>query len=108
KLRDGGVEVITFYTPWRHHLQYEGGKYWFDFEGKTKDSRDVIHFMQLIERLGLYMIVKPGPFVHSELNVGGLPDLVSPTFNPGMPAARRHHGRACRWGYDNSQLPSPM
>lgn len=108
KLRDGGVDLITFYTPWRHHLQFEEGGYWFDFEGKTKDSRDLVGFLELVKSLGLLMIVKPGPFVHSELNVGGLPDMVCPLFNPGMPAARRHHGRPNRWTYDNSILPAPL
>ncbi|MBX3415863.1 MAG: beta-galactosidase [Pirellulales bacterium] len=108
KLRDGGVELITFYTPWRHHLQCTEGKYWLDFEGQTKDSRDLIGFLKLVKELDLLMIVKPGPFVHSELNVGGLPDLVCPLFNPGMPAARRHHGRPNRWTYDNSILPAPL
>lgn len=108
KLKDSGVNVITFYTPWRHHLQFESGKRWYDFDGRTKDSRDLVGFLKLIERLDLYMIVKPGPFVHSELNVGGLPDLVCPSFNPGMPPARRHHGRPNRWTYDNSQLPAPL
>lgn len=108
KLRDSGVNVITFYTPWRHHLQWEGGRHWYDFDGRTKDSRDLVGFLELIESLGLYMIVKNGPFVHSELNVGGLPDLVSPSFNPGMPAARRYHGGVCYWSYDASILPAPL
>lgn len=108
KLKASGVNVITFYTPWRHHLQYDNGRRWYDFDGRTKDSRDLASFLKLVDSLELYMIVKPGPFVHSELNVGGLPDIVSPTFNPGIPPARRHHGRPNRWTYDNSQLPAAM
>lgn len=108
KLKEGGVNVITFYTPWRHHLQWDAGRRWYDFEGKTKDSRDLVGYLELIQTLGLYMIVKPGPFVHSELNVGGLPDLVEPTLNPEIPAARRHHGGPAMWSYDASVLPSPM
>lgn len=103
-----GVNTITFYIPWRHHLQWENGRRWYDFEGKTKDNRDVLGYMRRIADLGLYMIVKPGPFIHSELNIGGLPDLVSPSFNPGMPAARRHHGGPAYWGYDASILPAAM
>ena len=37
-----------------------------------------------------------------------MPDLVSPTFNPGLPAAARHHGKPAYWGYDASQLPAPF
>jgi beta-galactosidase len=103
-----GVNTITFYIPWRHHLQWDNGRRWYDFEGRTKDNRDVIGYMRRIADLGLYMIVKPGPFIHSELNIGGLPDLVSPSFNPGMAAARRHHGGPAYWGYDASILPAAM
>jgi len=108
KLKAAGVELITFYTPWRHHLQWSAGRPWYDFEGRTKDSRDLKGFLQRIADVGLLMIVKPGPFVHSELNVGGLPDFVCPTFNPEMPPARRHHGGPCYWTYDASQLPEPL
>jgi beta-galactosidase len=109
KQKAAGVNTITFYIPWRHHLRFDdaGGRF-YDFTGSTKDSRDVIGYMQRIEALGLYMIVKPGPFIHSELNIGGLPDLVSPSFNPGMPAARRHHGQPAYWSYDASILPAAL
>jgi len=108
KLQQSGVEVITFYTPWRHHLQIQGGEHTFDFDGTTKDSRDLRSFLTTIAELGLYMIVKPGPFVHSELNVGGLPDFLCPSFNGAIPAARRHHGGPCYWTYDASILPAPL
>lgn len=108
KLRDAAVNTITFYIPWRHHLRIENGRRTFDFTGRTKDSRNVVGFIEKVASYGLYMIIKPGPFVHSELNIGGLPDLVSPSFNPGMPPARRHHGGPCYWSYDASQLPAPF
>lgn len=108
KLRDCGINTITFYIPWRHHLRFEQGRRVFDFTGRTKDSRDLAGFLAKVAEYGFLMIAKPGPFVHSELNVGGLPDLVSPSFNPGMPPARRHHGKPCYWSYDASQLPAPF
>jgi beta-galactosidase len=108
KLIAAGVNCITFYIPWRHHLCQENGSTTYDFTGRTKDSRDVVGFMQLVESLGLLMIAKPGPFVHSELNVGGLPDLVSPSFNSEMPPVRRHHGEPVIWCYDATQLPAPF
>lgn len=108
KLRDAGVNTITFYFCWRHHLREENGQRWYDFTGKTKESRNVAGFIKKVAEYGLYMIIKPGPFIHSETNIGGLPDLVSPSFNPGMPPARRHHGKPCYWSYDASQLPAPF
>ena len=28
KLKEGGINLITFYTPWRHHLQWDGSRRW--------------------------------------------------------------------------------
>ncbi len=107
KLKAAGVNCITFYIPWRHHLCWDGGKAWYDFTGKTRDNRDVVGFLREVQNAGLLMIAKPGPFVHSELNVGGLPDLVSPTFNESIPPARRHHDGPVVWCYDATKLPAP-
>lgn len=108
KLKQAAVNVIITYIPWRHHLRMENGRRFYDFTGETKDSRDVVTFLKTVESTGFLMILKPGPFVHSELNVGGLPDLVSPSFNPEMSAARRHHGGPAYWTYDATQLPAPF
>jgi beta-galactosidase len=108
KLKEAGINVITTYIPWRHHLRLENGERRYDFTGETKDSRDVVTFLKTVESFGFYLILKPGPFVHSELNIGGLPDFVSPTYNPEVPAARRHHGGPAIWTYDASQLPAPF
>lgn len=107
KLKNLGVNVITFYTPWRHHIQFDNGRLWYDFTGETKDSRDLVTFLKTIEQVGLLMIFKPGPFVHSELNVGGLPDLVTPTFNPAIAGMQRFDGSPVRWCFDNAILPAP-
>ncbi len=108
KLKDSGVNCILFYICWRHHLRIEDGKRNYDFTGRTKDSRNVIGFMKAIEAMGLQFVVKPGPFIHSELNVGGLPDLVCPKYCPETPAARRNHGRPVIWEYDATPLPAPF
>ncbi|MBX9656664.1 beta-galactosidase [bacterium] len=108
KLKASGANTIDFYIPWRHHMLIQNDHRVYDFTGWTKDSRDVVTWMKTIESLGLYMIVKPGPFIHSELNIGGLPDVVSPTYSPGVPAQRRHHGKMAYWGYDASALPAPF
>jgi beta-galactosidase len=109
KLKAANANTVTFYVPWRHHLCLdEHGRRSYDFTGRTKDSRDLVTFLKLIADRDLYMIAKPGPFVHSELNIGGLPDIVSPSFNPAVTVARRHDGSTYIWEYDRSQLPSPF
>ncbi len=107
QLADAHASVITFYVPWRHHLvEYRDGRQRFDLQGSTLPERDVAGFIERCGRLGLYVIAKPGPFVHSELNIGGLPDLVSPGVDPAIEPARGYDGSPLRWDYDGSILPS--
>ena len=108
KMKAAGINIVVAYFPWRHHMRVEDGKRSYDFTGKTKDSRDVVTFLKLVEAAGFLMILKPGPFIHSELNIGGLPDLVSPSFNPEIHPLRRHHGGPAYWAYDATQLPAPF
>ncbi len=109
KLKAADVNTITFYLPWRHHLRVDdAGRRSFDFTGETKDSRDVVTFMKLMAERGLYMIAKPGPFIHSELNIGGLPDITSPSFNPDITVCRAHDQSRVTWEYCRSELPSPF
>ncbi|HOA13217.1 MAG TPA: beta-galactosidase [Myxococcota bacterium] len=109
KLKEGGINVICFYMPWRHHIVHDpvDGTISYDFDGRTLDSRDLRTFIRLCQEKGLHMLAKPGPFVHSELNIGGLPDVASPSFNPEIEPVRVWDGRPLFWEYDNTQLPSP-
>lgn len=105
-LRRAHVNTITFYVPWRHHLIGGDKNLNYDFSGKTKDSRDLEYFLSLCSELGFYMIAKPGPFVHSELNIGGLPDIASPSFNSKIEPVRDWKGKPLVWQYDQTSLPS--
>jgi beta-galactosidase len=76
KLKALGHEFITCYFPWRHHEIEIDGSRRFDFTGETAPNRDVIGFLKLCQEKSLKVIAKPGPFVHAELNYGGLPNWV--------------------------------
>lgn len=82
KLKRIGHTVITIYIPWRHHDLLNNGQRQYDFTGKTLASRNVIGFIRLCQEKGLSLVIKPGPFVHGELNYGGLPDFVCPLKDP--------------------------
>ncbi len=109
QMKAAHANVVCFYIPWRHHLRHDPatGAISYDFDGTTLDSRDLRTFLRLVTERGFYMLAKPGPFVHSELNIGGLPDVTSPSFNPGIEPVRIHDGRPLFWEYDHTQLPSP-
>jgi hypothetical protein len=82
-MADAGVDVVSCYVPWRWH-ELAPGEY--DFTGRTHAQRDVTGFLRLVADAGLRALVKPGPFVHAEVQLGGLPDRVSPSHRPDYPA----------------------
>lgn len=76
KLKQSGVKFVTSYIPWNQH-EYEEGK--FDFTGKlsNNDRRDLVGFIELLSKKGLYFIPKPGPFICGEISHGGIPDWLT-------------------------------
>ena len=61
-----GMNTICIYVFWNIHEQREGE---FDFTG----NNDVAEFCRLAQKNGLYVIVRPGPYVCAEWEMGGLP-----------------------------------
>ena len=97
KLKDIGHRIISLYIPWRHHEVDWGGERIIDFDGKTLENRNVIRLLDLCRELSLLVIAKPGPFIHGELNYGGLPDRVCPQWNDSIEAMLDSRGEACVW-----------
>lgn len=61
-----GMNTVCIYVFWNFHEQKPGE---FDFEGQ----KDVSEFCELAQKEGLYVIVRPGPYVCAEWEMGGLP-----------------------------------
>ena len=61
-----GMNTICIYIFWNIHEQREGV---FDFSGQN----DVAEFCRLAKKNGMYVIVRPGPYVCAEWEMGGLP-----------------------------------
>ncbi|NXV63975.1 GLBL2 protein, partial [Molothrus ater] len=66
KMRACGLNTLTTYVPWNLH-EKERGK--FDFS-KNLDLRA---FLSLAAKNGLWVILRPGPYICSEWDLGGLP-----------------------------------
>jgi hypothetical protein len=66
KLKDMGFNAIDTYYYWAYHSPAPGK---YDFTG----PRDVDRFHDLVEDAGMYLIVRPGPYICAEVNGGGLP-----------------------------------
>lgn len=105
KIKEFGVNVITCYIPWRHHLIKNGV---FDFDGTNGlPERNVNFFLNQVADAGLSAIVRPGPFIHAEVELGGLPDQMSPSFSSSMQSiiGINSYQRACSEG---KLLPFPF
>ena len=61
-----GMNTVCIYIFWNIHEQQEGS---FDFSG----NNDVAEFCRLAQKNGMYVIVRPGPYVCAEWEMGGLP-----------------------------------
>ena len=61
-----GMNTICIYIFWNIHEQHEGQ---FNFT----DNNDVAAFCKLAQKNGMYVIVRPGPYVCAEWEMGGLP-----------------------------------
>jgi len=61
-----GMNAVCIYIFWNIHEQREGE---FDFTGQN----DVAEFCRIAQKNGLYVIVRPGPYVCAEWEMGGLP-----------------------------------
>ncbi|XP_029935731.1 beta-galactosidase [Myripristis murdjan] len=66
KMYMAGLNAIQTYIPWNYH---EPSPDQYNFSG----DRDVKHFLQLAQDIGLLVILRPGPYICAEWDMGGLP-----------------------------------
>ncbi|AIQ64896.1 beta-galactosidase [Paenibacillus stellifer] len=66
KLKACGFNAVETYVPWNFHEPKPGQ---FRFEGMA----DVERFIRLAGELGLFVIVRPSPYICAEWEFGGLP-----------------------------------
>ena len=78
KAKRAGLNCISTLVPWNFHEPAEGQ--WF-----LEDGHDVVEFLTLAADLGLWVILRPGPFVGGQWDFGGLPAWLN-----------AHSGMACR------------
>ncbi len=70
KAKRAGLNCISTCIPWNIHEPVEGQ---WDLTG----DRDVQAFVKLAGDLGLYVILRPGPFVGADCDFGGLPSWLT-------------------------------
>lgn len=68
-----GCNTISAYIFWNYHEVEEGR---FDF---TTWNRDLARFAALVQQEGMWLILRPGPYVCAEWDFGGLPSYLLKT-----------------------------
>jgi beta-galactosidase GanA len=66
KIRAAGFNGVSLYFSWAYHSPAPGR---YDFTG----VRDVDRLLRLTEELGMYVVVRPGPYINAETSGGGFP-----------------------------------
>jgi beta-galactosidase len=66
KMRALGLNTLCTYVFWNLHEPVEGR---FDFSGQ----RDLAAFLRTAQEEGLFVILRPGPYICTEWDFGGLP-----------------------------------
>ena len=90
RYREMGINTLDLYVPWNWHEPTEGA---LDLDGHSNPQRNIKGLLNLAERLGFKVILRPGPVILNEWKHGGYPDwlLERPEYN--MPPVDRLEGR---------------
>ncbi|XP_070980340.1 beta-galactosidase-1-like protein [Oncorhynchus clarkii lewisi] len=66
KMYMAGLNAVQIYVPWNFHEEKRGV---YNFTG----DRDLENFLDLANQTGLLVILRPGPYICAEWEMGGLP-----------------------------------
>lgn len=83
KLKALGCNTVETVVPWNLHEPKKGE---FDFTGeKLHGLTDLVGYVKLAQKLGLWVILRPSPYICAEWEFGGFPAWL---------ACRRRYGAA--------------
>ncbi len=72
-LLEAGFNAVACYIPWLWHQPAPDVT---DLTGETHPMRDLAGFLDLAQRMGLYVIARPGPYIMAETINEGIPPWV--------------------------------
>ena len=76
KMRAHGYNAVSVYVAWNYHSPGPGR---YDFTG----VRDLDLFLRTAAETGLYVILRPGPYINAEVDGGGFPGWLDRDRRPG-------------------------
>lgn len=94
KMKSMGLNTVDIYIPWNLHEPVPGQ---FTF----KDNLDIGSFLRVVAAYDMWAIVRPGPYICSEWDLGGLPSWLlrdekmklRSTYPPFMSAVTRYFNK---------------
>lgn len=66
KIKAAGLNTVETYIPWNFHEPHPKT---YLFSGMA----DIVSFIKQVKAFGLYLIIRPGPYICAEWDFGGLP-----------------------------------
>ena len=91
KLKECGFNCVETYIAWNAHEPQEGV---YDFSG----DNDIGRFFDIAKELGLYVMLRPGPYICAEWEAGGFPAwLLAPTDVKVRCNDERYFSKVERW-----------
>ncbi|MFE6485046.1 beta-galactosidase [Streptomyces sp. NPDC057757] len=90
KLRAHGFNTISVYVSWNYHSPAPGT---YDFTG----VRDLDLFLRTAAETGLYVIVRPGPYINAEVDAGGFPGWLTVTEGTARTSDPAYLGHVDEW-----------
>lgn len=102
KLKSLGCNTVETYIPWNLHEPQKGK---FDFYGEGLHGMlDVVSFVKKAQQMGLWVILRPSPYICAEWDFGGLPAWLAAEEGIRLRTADRNY-LSCVEAYYDRLLP---
>ncbi|GAA3853351.1 beta-galactosidase [Streptomyces lacrimifluminis] len=90
KMRAHGYNAVSVYVAWNYHSPAPGRH---DFTG----VRDLDLFLRQAAETGLYVILRPGPYINAEVDAGGFPGWLTATRGRARTSDPTYLGHVDEW-----------
>ncbi|MET7679763.1 beta-galactosidase [Streptomyces sp. NPDC005423] len=90
KMRAFGYNAVSVYVSWNYHSAAPGQ---YDFTG----VRDLDLFLRTAAETGLYVVLRPGPYINAEIDGGGFPGWLTATAGTARTADPTYLSHADEW-----------
>lgn len=71
EVKSFGLPIVSTYLSWR---RFSTGPGQYDLTGRSDPRLDLPRFLELCRQVGLWVLLKPGPWICAEERNGGYPD----------------------------------